>query len=286
MDPLVHILTLNWNNWPFTSQLLSALADLRYARRKIVVVDNGSSDDSVTRLAAAFPGVEILQAGRNLGFAAGNNVGLRKALEQGADYAWLINNDARPAPDALDALVRAAEASPRAGAVGSAVYDARRPEVLEAWGGGTVVPWRGSVRPARRPGEPVEYITGTSMLLRCEALRQAGLFDEQFFLYWEDADLCRTLAQKGWLLAVAADSRVWHASSTTAGRDPHARMYHIVRSCVLYLRKGRAPAAWWFSAMLVQALAKLARGQWAAARGAAAGWRDGRKIPVPSGSPA
>ncbi|HRZ13356.1 MAG TPA: glycosyltransferase family 2 protein [Kiritimatiellia bacterium] len=274
--PRVHIITLNWENEPVTARLLAALRELRYPNRETVVVDNGSADGSADRLAAAFPEAVILRAGRNLGFGAGNNLAIRRALEAGADYVWLINNDARPAPDALDALARAAEAAPRAGAVGAAIYHEDRPNALQAWGGGTVARWLGWARLATRPGAPVEYITGTSMLLRCAALREAGLFDERFFLYWEDAELCARLRRAGWEMAVAGEAKVWHASSATTGRDAELRMFHITRSLALYLgARSRAPGVESLVATLFQAAGKLVRGNRAAARGAWLGRRAG-----------
>ena len=274
--PRVHIVTLNWENEPVTARLLAALRELRYSCRETVVVDNGSADGSADRLAAAFPEAAVIRSGRNLGFGAGNNLAIRRALEAGADFVWLINNDARPAPDALDALVRAAEAAPRAGAVGAAIYHEDRPGELQAWGGGTVVRWLGWARLATRPGAAVEYITGTSMLLRCAALREAGLFDERFFLYWEDAELCARLRRAGWEMAVAGDAKVWHAASSTTGRNAELRMFHITRSLALYLGScSRTPGAALLAATLFQTSGKLLRGNRAAARGAWLGRRAG-----------
>ena len=281
MPPLVHIVTLNWQNWPVTFELLRALRELRYGAFKTVVVDNGSTDDSVKQLRETFTEVEVIEAGRNLGFGGGNNVAIRRALDAGADYVWLINNDAKPAPDALAALVETAEQNPRAGAVGSVILNESRPEQIDAWGGGTVVRWMGYARLNRRPDELLEYITGTSMLLRSAALREVGLFDEQFFLYWEDTDLSARLAAKGWGLAVAERSRVRHTMSTTTGKDPFSRSYHITRSFVLFLRKhARAPFPNSVSALLLQSLGKIRRADGRAIRGIWAGWAAGWKSRV------
>lgn len=277
MPPPVHIVTLNWQNWPVTSVLLRALRNLRYEDHRVVVVDNGSTDDSVERLRELFPEVELIEAGRNLGFGGGNNLALRRALDAGAAYAWVLNNDAEPDPDALKELVETAERYPRAGAVGSVIHNAARRDLIDAWGGARIAPWIGYARFARRPGDTVTYITGTSMLLRCEALRETGLFDESLFMYWEDADLCLRLREKGWALAVADRSRVWHTMSTTTGRDPRARAYHIMRSYARFLRKHYPhPAACAFSALLLQTAGKTCRRRWDEVRGLWAGWKDRR----------
>ncbi|OQW96357.1 MAG: hypothetical protein BWK77_05110 [Verrucomicrobia bacterium A1] len=281
MSRLVHIVTLNWQNWRETFVLLHALRELRYDPFQTVVVDNGSKDDSVPRLRETFPEISILEEKTNLGFGGGNNAAIRRALDAGADYVWLINNDANPAPDALAALVDVAERDPRAGAVGSVILNRDRPEQVDAWGGGTVVPWVGYARFSRGPGEPLQYITGTSMLLKAAALRDVGLFDERFFLYWEDTDLSFRLRQKGWNLAVAKSSRVWHTMSTTTGKDPYNRAYHIMRSHVLFLRKHAAaalPKA--LTALVLQSLGKLRHANLVALRAIWAGWLAGWKPAV------
>jgi GT2 family glycosyltransferase len=281
MPPLVHIVTLNWQNWPVTFELLRALRDLRYGAFKTVVVDNGSTDDSVKRLRESYPEVEVVEAGRNLGFGGGNNVAIRRALDAGADYIWLINNDAKPAADALEALVATAEKSPRSGAAGSVILSESPPGQVEAWGGGDVVRWMGYARLSRGPGRPLTFISGTSMLLRAAALREVGAFDELFFLYWEDTDLCARLVEGGWSLAVAEGSKVRHAMSTTTGRDPLGRAHHIMRSYVLFLRK-HSKAAFLNSvlALALQSLGKLRRADGKALRGTWSGWAAGWKAQV------
>jgi GT2 family glycosyltransferase len=278
MPPLVHIVTLNWQNWRETFEVLYALRELKYSPFKTVVVDNGSKDDSVRRLRETFPEVEILENGANLGFAGGNNVAIRRALDAGADYVWLINNDAKPAPDALAALVALAERDPRAGAVGSVIYNTAHPEQVDAWGGGSLVLWMGWSRFSRGPDDPLQYITGTSMLLKAAALRDVGLLDERFFIYWEDTDLSFRLRAKGWNLAAAESSRVWHTMSTTMSRHPYQRAYHIMRSFVLFLRKhSRAPLPNALSALAFQSLGKLRRGDLESVRGMWRGWAAGWK---------
>ena len=122
----VATILLNWNNAADTIRCLRSLRYLRGARPEVVVVDNGSTDDSVACIRAAaahlgFP-VTILETGSNLGFGGGCNVGIRHALEQGADYLWLLNTDAIPHPDALRSLVEVMERDAQVGAVGSVIY--------------------------------------------------------------------------------------------------------------------------------------------------------------------
>src|ERR1700722_11537010 len=112
-NPRVTCVVLNWNGWKDTVACLDALKKCTYPELTVLAVDNGSSDDSVDRIRAAHPSITLLETGANLGFAGGNNVGVRHALAQGADYLWLLNNDTEPAPDALSALVAKVLTNPR-----------------------------------------------------------------------------------------------------------------------------------------------------------------------------
>ena len=117
----VAIIVLNWNNAPDALECLRSLEQLDYTGYRAVVVDNGSANDSVATIAAAYPDVTILEAGENLGYTGGNNLGLEYALNNDCDYVWLLNDDVTVAPDSLSALVSAALAEPRAGFLGPKV---------------------------------------------------------------------------------------------------------------------------------------------------------------------
>src|SRR5712692_7725778 len=90
-EPLVYVLLLNWNNWKDTNECLASLRNLDYDGWKVIVLDNGSTDGSVQRIREKHPEVEIMELGENLGFAKGNNAGIRAALERGAEYVWVLN---------------------------------------------------------------------------------------------------------------------------------------------------------------------------------------------------
>jgi hypothetical protein len=183
-------------------------------------VDNSSTDDSVARIRAAHPDILLLESGSNLGFAGGNNIGIRHALAHGADYVWLLNNDTKPAPDALSELLAKALTDKIIGAVGSVCYYADKPSTVEAWAGGRVNLWTGYGRNATGPrrDEWFHSLNGASLLIARAAIEDAGLLDEGFFLYWEDTEFCLRLRKRGWQLAAAPDSHVLHkVNGSTAG---------------------------------------------------------------------
>jgi GT2 family glycosyltransferase len=249
MRPLVGCVLVNWNGWRDTVACLDALAVQEYSPLSVVVVDNGSTDNSVSRLRAAHPRVRVIEAGRNLGFSGGNNLGIREVLRQDAQYVWLLNNDTLPSASALNELVATAEPDPGLGAVGSVLHDISPSGRVQAWGGGWVNLWCGYSMHATRPQDlrtPLHFLTAASMLVRRPALEQVGLLDDRFFLYWEDTEFCFRLRKHGWRLGVAENSVVLHKAgasarkvssttdrySTASGIRFLSQYSHIPRVCV------------------------------------------------------
>jgi GT2 family glycosyltransferase len=217
--PLVACVVLNWNGWQDTIDCLAALKASAYTNLRIVVVDNGSSNDSVARIRAAHPDVTLLESNLNLGFAGGNNIGIRHALGNGAEYVWLLNNDTKPAPSALSALVSKALTDKRIGAVGSICYYANAPSRVQAWGGSRVNLWIGYSRLAVQPcpEESLDSLNGASILVSRNAFESAGLLDAGFFLYWEDTEFSIRLRKHKWKLGVAPGSHVLHKVNASTG---------------------------------------------------------------------
>jgi len=218
--PQVWCVVLNWNNADDTIECLTALRSCTYRNLTVMLVDNGSTDDSVGRIKVAHPDILSLESGENLGFAGGNNLGIRYALAQGADFIWLLNNDTQPDPNALTALVAKAESDHRLGAVASICYYADAPSRVQAWAGSRVNLWIGYSGLSRVPraDDWFDSLNAASMLISRAALEHVGLLDEGFFLYWEDTEFCVRLRKHGWRIAAAPDSRVLHkVSASTRG---------------------------------------------------------------------
>ena len=265
MADLVHIILLNWNGWRDTSRCLSSLRCLAPDNARIVVVDNGSTDNSVEKLRALRPSVEVIETGRNLGFAAGCNIGIRRALYSGTDYVWLLNNDTTVSPDALGALLEKANSDARLAAVGSAIYSMAEPDRLQAWGGGHVNFWLGRSRHFAEPvsDHEIEFITGASLFLRRSALSIPGLLDEGFFMYWEDADYCFRLRQAGWKLGVAGDSKIWHKESASVGKASSRMDAYFNASAARFFRKhARIPRLSLWSGVTLRLTKRALTGDW------------------------
>jgi GT2 family glycosyltransferase len=272
--PKVDVIVLNWNGFGDTSACLSSLQELSYPNYRVIVVDNASTDDSPSRIRQQFPQIELIETDRNLGFGGGCNVGITRALAEGADFVWLLNNDTTVDSEALQSLVATAMSRPRIGAVGSAIYFSDEPGRLQAWGGGRVNFWLGRSRHFLQPvsDEKVQFITGASLLLPRAALESVGLFDVGFFMYWEDADYCFRLRRAGWRVAVAGESKVWHKAGPSRGQGSLSSYRYFNASASHFFEK-HSPVPWFsFWAGFAPRLARrLLAGDWERARAVWAG---------------
>jgi len=243
----VGLIILNYRGVADTLACLDAVERLDRPPDRITVIDNASEDQSAAALRQARPALELRVNPRNLGFGAGQNAVLTEMLEAGFDWIWLLNNDTQPQPMALTHLLARGESRPDIGAVGARLVDMQPPHAPQAFGGGRINWWRGSSRHCQVESashRAPDYLTGACLLLRADALRQTGLFDPRFFLYWEDADLCLRLKQAGWDLAVAADAVIRHRQSAATGEASASKDRLINASGVRFFRKHGRLGGW------------------------------------------
>ncbi len=244
MPPTVHVVVLNWNGLADTVECLESCRKIAYPQLRLLVVDNGSTDGSEAELRRRFPDVELVQTGRNLGFAGGNDVGIRHALAAGADLVLLLNNDTVVAPDFVDALVRAAAAAPAAGMLVSKIYYFDAPDRLW-YAGGHTYEWLGWGRNRgtgqRDAGQfeavvPTNRPTGCSLMVTRALCEKVGLLDEDFFCYCEDLDWGMRARNAGFEVLYVPGSKVWHkVSRSTGGSRSGASLYYYVRNVLLCL---------------------------------------------------
>jgi len=271
--PEVTVIVLNWNGWRDTMDCLQSLQKLDYPRARLILVDNGSTDDSVAQIQRAYPDLDIVQTGSNLGFGGGCNVGIQRALERHTPWIWLVNSDSKVAPGTLRAMVQMAQQDAAVGAVGAVVFEMDCPEAIQLWGGGRVNCWTGQSRHRRSPGK-VDFVSGACMLLRSAALEAVGAFDQAtFFMYWEDTDLGFRLREAGWRLAVAEDAHLWHKQAASLGQDNPVREAMFARSAVRFLRRYAVWPTFSVGTMMGLLLAKrVFLGQFARARAVLKGY--------------
>lgn len=280
-NPLVTCIVLNWNGWQDTVECLHALKKCDYPRLEIIVVDNGSTNDSVVRIRVAHPDILLLETRKNLGFAGGNNVGIRYALRHGSDYVWLLNNDTKPLPDALSKLVAKALTDNKIGGVASVTYYSDSPTNVEAWAGARVNLAIGYSQNSRVPRGDSWFhsLNGTSMLVSCQTIQEVGMLDEGFFLYWEDTEFCLRLRKQGWRIAAAPESRVFHkVHASTSGNQLVLDRYQTASGLRLLRLHSAVPYFSSLAFLMIRFARRLARLQFDRCRSVWAGIQDYRRM--------
>ena len=262
---------LNWNGGDDT---LAALASVRDV--DTICVDNGSTDRSDIVVEERFPDVELVRTGANLGYAGGNNVGIRRALERGADWVLLLNNDAVAEPGLADALARAAR--PDVGLLACKVITADGAAVQYA--GARVRPRLGySGRPDRTGGtREVDRADGAAMAVSRAAVERAGLLDEELFAYVEDVEWSLRIRAAGFVVLFVDDAVVLHkGSASTGGPASATSMYYDTRNTIVVFER-HAPLPWGLRALRRAAIVAVHLAQAPRRAGDVLdGWRDVRR---------
>ncbi|NTW30016.1 MAG: glycosyltransferase [Candidatus Moranbacteria bacterium] len=231
ISPKVFIVILNWNGKDRLAACLRSVFALSYQNFEVVVVDNASRDGSLEEAKSSFSRAHFILNSENIGFAAGMNVGIRFSLSRGAEFVWILNNDVECDRDTLSILVAAACSHGKL-----ALYS---PKILTSAGsewfaGGIIdyvrmktvhVDYSGLER--RDIPYPTGYLCGCAMLISKKVIETVGLFDEKYFLYYEDADYSVRAARKGADLLVVPQASLVHAESSAENPE---KSYWLVRS--------------------------------------------------------
>lgn len=238
-SPKIAAVLVNWRQPIRTLEAVQAL-NAQSFRPLIIVVDNGSGDNSAEILARQLPEDALLVLrDTNGGFGAGCNAGIKKAISLGADYIWLINNDASPEVDSLERMLAVLMGRKEIGIVGANIKD---PSLTVPDHAGTVMSrfafnCRYTLADDDLDGDKYAWITGACMLLPVPALKKVGMFDESYFMYWEDADLCSRFRAAGYSLRVAARAIVHHSAGTSSDHLRLQRFEWHYRSQTRWIQK-------------------------------------------------
>lgn len=250
--PLIFNIILNTNKREFTLACLETLLKNDYPNQRTIVLDNASQDGSVPAIQSEFPMVEIVHITVNKGYAGNNNVGIQKAMEQGADWIFVLNEDILLAPDCLSRLVQVGESNPGIGIVGPMVYHHNEPEVIQSAGGRLDRYWRSIHLGQNEPDhgqfsspQVVDWISGCAILVRREVIEQVGVLDEQFFYYWEETEWCLRAREKGWQIVHVPQAKIWHKGVQRDYKPSPDVTYYATRNRFLMLSKHHAPIHVW-----------------------------------------
>lgn len=241
--PTVYFSILNWNQRDLTCECLGSLAHLDYPNYEIVVVDNGSRDDEATLIQARFPSVTVLKNERNVGFAEGNNVAIRYALEQGADYVLLLNNDTVVEPQMLKRLIEVAESDDQIAIVGPKICYFDEPQTI--WSAGGILKLRGvpvmlgldeTDKGQHDTRREVDWVTGCALLIKSPVVRRIGLIDARYFIYFEENDWCYRAKKAGFKIFYVPEARMWHKIQPRYQALSPRHVYLMFRNRLLFLR--------------------------------------------------
>lgn len=251
----VCVVVLNYNSGKYIESCLTSLVRLDYAECEILVVDNASTDDSLTQINKKYPKIKTIRSDNNLGYAGGNNLGLQYAMDHSFDAAWIVNPDIVVAKNALTKLVSVLEKDAQVGVVGSKVYFQKGFEFHKdkyasrdlgkvLWFAGGKMDWQNVYAVHIGMDEvdqgqydlpmPVDLLTGASMLIRTSVLQKSGLIDEKYFLYYEENDLCQRILKVGYKLYYCPESVVSHANAQSTGIGSPLQDYYTTRNRLLF----------------------------------------------------
>lgn len=236
--PLVYIIILNWNGKEDTIECIDSVKKIDYPNYKIIIVDNGSVDDSVKIFKKKYPKIKIIQNKKNLGYAEGNNVGIRYALRNKADYILILNNDAIVDKKFLTELVKVAESDEKIGIVGPLVYYSKSNEI-QFEGINKKKDFKKFLH--KKKGVNVSpnllSISGCAMLIKKIVLTKVGLIDSRYYLYYEDTDLCARTRKKGFTIKISLKSKILHKASASSNKINPIKQFYVSRNMFIFAKK-------------------------------------------------
>jgi len=248
--PKVAIIILNYNGWQDTIECLESVLRNNYPNYQVIVIDNDSTDGSVQRIREKFPYLTLIETGRNLGYAGGNNIGIKHALENGAKYILIVNNDTKMVnPEFVTQMVNVMESDNTIGILGPKVLNFKGQiqdtilyiptlsnclrESFRLWFG---------VKRSRdyRVAQSVDAVSGVCWFIRSDIINAVDLLDEDYFMYAEEQDYCYRVKKAGWKIMYYPVESVLHRKGSGDEVDKK-RMYRQYifarRNLVLFLRK-------------------------------------------------
>lgn len=245
MNSKVSIILLNWNGYNDTFECLNSLQKVENKNIEIILVDNGSDNDDYLKFEDIYPDIKVIRSKTNLGFSGGNNLGIKYALDQGADFILLLNNDTVVESDFITNLLLVFEREKNVGIVAPQINYFDEPQKI--WSeGGYVSKLRASGFAYSDKFEDIsntdyeqkQFVSGCCMLIKREVFNKVGAFDNEFFLYLEDVDLCVRTIKSGYNIFVSHKSKIYHkVSNSTIKNYTALPLYYVTRNRLYFIKK-------------------------------------------------
>ena len=227
-NPKVSIIVLNWNGWKDTIECLKSLNKITYSNYEIIIVDNGSTDESVKCL-EKLKKIKLILNKENLGFAEGNNVAIRRVLKENkSDFILLLNNDTVVEKNFLTKLVKTAQKEKKIGIVGPKIYYHDKRNVIQSAGSKINLYLGKFPRVKSEKNTAVDFVIGACLLIKTEVIRKIGLLDKRYFLLFEDTDWCFRAQKAGYLVLYVPNSTIWHKTSQSVKKI--SEVYYYTRN--------------------------------------------------------
>lgn len=241
----VSIITVNYNQPLLTGQFLDSVAvNNSYPSTEIIVIDNGSQENHIPAWKSSYPEVRFIRSEVNLGFAGGNNSGIREAS---GDYLFLVNNDTELTAGLIESLADILDKHPRVGAVSPMILYFDKPDIIQ-YAGFTEMNMNtgrnvciGQMEQDKGQYDDCTgitgYVHGAAMMIRKEAVDAAGLIPEMFFLYYEEMDWCEKIKRTGYEIWIEPKARIYHKESMSVGKNSLLKEYFMCRNRILFIRR-------------------------------------------------
>jgi len=245
--PKVYIILLNWNGFLDTIECVETLNHVKYKNFDVIIVDNGSTDNSVAEIKKKYPQIKLIINKNNLGFAGGCNTGVRYSLKNNADYILLLNNDTIVTNDFLSELVKCAESDRKIGIVSPIIFYSNQKNKI--WSTGAVKNKKSNYGyidksfQMENTGQfnksvEVDCVWGCSMLINKSVFDKVGFLNDDYFLYVEDVDFCYRVKDAGFKILYTPKSVIYHkVSGSTGGEGNPIKDYYNSRNLVLFANK-------------------------------------------------
>jgi GT2 family glycosyltransferase len=246
-EPKVSIIILNWNGLKDTLECLRSLKKINYLNYEIIVVDNGSSNNEKDIIEKYYPEIRIIRNSTNQGFSRGNNIGAKLALENKPDYLLFLNNDTIVTPDFLKELVNFCQNNQDVGCAGPLILDYYQKEKVDSCGG-NLNKILFSLKPykfiSKEPIKNLNFVSGCAFFIRSSIIERVGLWDEDFFSYWEDVDFCLRIKKANLQIASVPSSVIYHKANLLKRYFSKQYIYYMTRNNLLIIKKHASFYEW------------------------------------------
>lgn len=246
LQPLIYIILVNYNGYKDTIDCVESLRKVNYSNYKIIVVDNASTNNSLTYFDQSLKDCLIIKSKINLGFAGGNNLGINYALSNGADYVMLLNNDTLVEPNFLENMISPFIKIDKVGLVGCKIMYYPQHDIV--WYGGGSINWfkfigehhgfKETDKNQYNKEKEVDFVTGCCMLIKGEAFKKTGLLSDEYFMYFEDVDFCVRVKDVGYKIWYNPKAIIYHKVGLSGGGEESPfTIKWCTRNRLLFMKK-------------------------------------------------